>query len=151
MAGFEVTFNGRFCGDPRGLTRLNSTIRSIANPRSAFILLAPSARRRVSSQRFQHPLFLDALRSPLKKSIFRSNSAIRPSGQSGVPSPEKTLPGPCRNSRSQRRKTLGLASNARAASPIETPCSRRRMAANLNPLMKCLRVRTLTHFPFDGF
>ena len=104
-------------------------------------LLGPCGRRRFSSQRLQHPLFLDALQAPLQKidfsacwPILRSNSAIRPSDQRCFPLPGNTLPGPCRNSRRQRCSTLAFTSNARATSPMETPCSSRRTAASLNSL-----------------
>ena len=88
---------------------------------------------------------------PFKKSIssvcwpiFRSNSAIRPSAQRRCPWPGKTLPGPCRNSRRQRCSTLGLTSNPRATSVIETPASSRRTAANLNSRVNCLRDNPMT-------
>src|SRR6266702_2579550 len=76
----------------------------------------------------------------------RSNSAIRPSDQRCFPFPGNTLPGPCRNSRRQRCNTLGFTSNARAASPIDTPCSSRRTAASLNSLVNCLRDSPMTQF-----
>ena len=60
--------------------------------------------------------------------------------------PGNALPGPCRNSRRQRCSTLGLTSNARAASPIDIPCSSRRTAASLNSLVNCLRSNPMTQF-----
>src|SRR6185369_11933062 len=104
---------------------------------------------RCSSMRCKHPF---------KKSIsracwptFRSNSAIRPSDQRGLPLPGKTLPAPSRNSRRHRCKTLGPTSSARAASAIDTPCSSRRTAASLNSLVNCLRDNPMTQFSIYWF
>src|ERR1700683_1702735 len=90
---------------------------------------------------------------PFKKSIssvcwptLRSTSAIRPSDQRCFPLPGKTLPAPWRNSRRQRCSTLGFTSNARAASPMDTPCSSRRTAASLNSFVNCLRDKPMTQF-----
>src|SRR6202140_5254686 len=92
---------------------------------------------------------------PFKKSIsracwpiLRSNSAMRPSAQRWFPLPGNALPGPVRNSRRQRCSTLGLTSNARAASPMETPCSSRRTAASLNSFVNNLRDNPMTQFSF---
>src|SRR6266853_1055202 len=80
-------------------------------------------------------------KQPFKKSIskacwptLRSNSAIRPSAQRCFPLPGNALPGPVRNSRRQRCSTFGLTSNARAASPMETPCSSRRSEEHTSEL-----------------
>src|SRR6202042_1712486 len=104
----------------------------------------------------QHPLLLDVLQHPFKNSIssacwptFRSSSAIRPSDQRCFPFPGNTLPGPWRNSRRQRCSTLVLTSNARATSPIETPCSSRRTAASLNSLVNILLDNPMTQFSFE--
>src|ERR1700736_5466266 len=99
---------------------------------------------RCSSMRCKHPF---------KKSIssacwptFRSNSAIRPSDQRGLPWPGNTFPGPCRTPPRPRCSTFGFTSNARAASVIETPCSSRRTAASLNSFVNCLRDNPMTQF-----
>jgi len=42
-------------------------MRSTVSPRPAFISSLTFRRRRISSQRLQHPLFLDALQAPLQK------------------------------------------------------------------------------------
>src|ERR1039457_1270851 len=93
---------------------------------------------------------------PFKKSIsracwpiLRSNSAMRPSAQRCLPWPGNTLPGPVRNSRRQRCSTLALTSNARAASPMETPCSSRRTAASLNSFVNILLDNPMTQFSFE--
>src|SRR6202050_566339 len=86
---------------------------------------------RCSSMRCKHP-FKKSI-SSVCWPILRSSSAILPSLQRCFPLPGKTLPAPWRNSRRQRCSTLGLTSNARAASPIDTPCSSRRTAASVNP------------------
>src|ERR1019366_775791 len=102
---------------------------------------------RCSSMRCKHP-FKKSISSACWP-ILRSNSAMRPSAQRCLPAPGNALPGPIRNSRRQRCSTLGLTSNARAASPIETPCSSRRTAASLNSLVNNLRVNPMTQFSFE--
>src|SRR5207248_8015445 len=71
--------------------------------------------------------------------ILRSSSATRPSDQRCFPLPGNTFPGASRNSRRQRCSTFGLTSTPRATSAIDTPCSSRRTAANLNSFVNCLR------------
>src|SRR4051794_4787381 len=71
---------------------------------------------RCSSTRCKHP-FKKSISSACWP-ILRSSSAILPSDHRCVPLPGKAFPGPCRNSRRQRCRTLGLTSNARAASVI---------------------------------
>src|SRR5471030_980038 len=73
---------------------------------------------------------------------------MRPSAQRWFPLPGNALPGTVRNSRLQRCSTLGLTSNARAASPMETPCSSRRTAASLNSFVNNLRDNPMTQFSF---
>src|ERR1700687_3524259 len=73
---------------------------------------------------------------------------MRPSDQRCVPLPGNALPGPLRNSRRQRCNTLGLTSNARAASPMDVPCSSRRTAASLNSFVNNLRDNPMTQFSF---
>src|SRR5260370_37035565 len=101
---------------------------------------------RCSSMRCKHPFKKSISRACWP--ILRSNSAMRPSAQRCFPLPGNALPGPVRNSRRQRCSTLGLTSNARAASPIETPCSSRRTAASLNSLVNNLRDNPMTQFSF---
>ena len=124
-------------------TRPNFTIRSMLNPRLRlhFFLGLPVDRGfpfnacsiRCSSMRCKHP-FKKSISSACWP-ILRSNSAIRPSAQRRFPVPGNTLPGPWRNSRRQRCSTFAFTSNARATSPMETPCSSRRTAASLNSLV----------------
>jgi hypothetical protein len=93
----------------------------------------------------QHPLFLDALQAPFQKIDFQclladlalqfSDPAFRPAR---LPVAREGVAWPWRNSRRQRCKTLGLTSNARAASVIETPCPSRRTAASLNSFVNNL-------------
>ena len=71
--------------------------------------------------------------------ILRSNSPIRPSLQRCFPLPGTAFPVPCRNSRRQRWSTFGLTSSALDASAIDTPCSSRLTAANLNSFVNNLR------------
>jgi hypothetical protein len=58
----------------------------------------------------------------------------------------KGVPRPIPELRRQRCNTLGFTSNARAASVIDTPCSSRRPAANLNSFVSCLRDNPMTQF-----
>src|SRR5262245_7211547 len=99
---------------------------------------------RCSSMRCKHP-FKKSISSACWPTL-RSSSAIRPSDQRSFPLPGKALPGPWRNSRRQRCNTLGLTSNARAASPMDTPCSSLRTAASLNSFVNCLRDNPMTQF-----
>src|SRR6185312_13178685 len=92
---------------------------------------------RCSSMRCKHP-FKKSISSACWP-IFLSSSAIRPSDQRCLPLPGNTLPGASRNSRRQRCSTFGLTSTPRATSAIDTPCSSRRTAANLNSFVNCLR------------
>jgi len=116
----------------------------------------PVGRRRFSSQRLQHPLFLDALQAPLQKielqrllADFAFQLGDPTLGPTLLPLPGNTLPGPWRNSRRQRCSTLAFTSNARATSPMETPCSSRRTAASLNSLVNILLDNPMTQFSFE--
>src|SRR5271154_3820655 len=102
---------------------------------------------RCSSMRCKHPFKKSS--SSACWPIFRSSSAIRPSDQRCFPLPGNTLPGPWRNSRRQRCSTFASTSNARATSPIETPCSSRRTAASLNSLVNVLLDNPMTQFSFE--
>lgn len=74
---------------------------------------------RYSSMRSEHPCKKSISRAC--RPTLRSNSAIRPSGQRGLPLPGRTFPGPWRNSLRQRCNTLGFTSHARGASLIDSP------------------------------
>src|SRR5579864_3449506 len=65
------------------------------------------------------------------------------------PLPGNTLPGPWRNSRRQRCSTFAFTSNARATSPMDTPCSSRWTAASLNSLVNILLDNPMTQFSFE--
>jgi hypothetical protein len=101
---------------------------------------------RCSSMRCNHPFKKSISRDCWP--ILRSNSAMRPSAQRCFLLPGNALPGPVRNSRRQRCSPLGFTSNARAASPIKTPCSSRRTTASLNSLVNNLRDNSMTQFSF---
>src|SRR5262249_46649792 len=104
---------------------------------------------RFSSMRCKHS-FKKSI-STVSWPTLRPNSATLPSDQRDLPLPGNALPAPRRNSRLQRCSTLGLTSNARATSAIETPCSSRRTPGILNSFLNCLRDNPMTHSPFNGF